>query len=114
MNDTDSLTAELGKQLHTSLENGGHALDLGAAISHVTAHAAEHPLQWSERQQRAVTQYIEALHEPQRTMFYLCQAGRTVKSIARSLGLGPTSVCRSLAKIYSNIRVIAKQEETSV
>lgn len=60
----------------------------------------------TEQQKQAIIAYVDALPEPQRTMILMRHNdGKTYAEIAESLGLGKKVVLKSLARIYSELRL---------
>jgi DNA-directed RNA polymerase specialized sigma24 family protein len=66
------------------------------------------------KKQRAVMRYIQALPEPQRTIFLKRRAGWRPSEIAEVVGLKRKPVCQLLSLMYADLRSILDREETSV
>lgn len=60
----------------------------------------------SEERRRAAQDYLGALAEPERAMFFKFRDGIAPSAIARAMGLEPRAVIKTLARIYSDLRFI--------
>lgn len=56
-------------------------------------------------ERRCVDHVVRALQEPGRTIFLSRENGMTPDEISREMGIERQEVCRTLARIYSQIRV---------
>lgn len=94
------------KRLSYALENDGASpIDL-KAISNVAREAASESPGFSAATRAAMAEYLGALPEPQRSMYRQRDEGMSVFDIANRMEMTPKAVARSLAKIYSNLRLL--------
>jgi DNA-directed RNA polymerase specialized sigma24 family protein len=78
----------------------------------VATDAAAHKPKFSATTLAAMTAYLHALPEPQRTLYRKWDQGMSAFEIAASMNMERRSVARVLAKVYSQLRVIAQHYET--
>lgn len=101
-----SLTTSVAKRLGEAMDNDGDA-DPRRVVDAVRSLAEALPPIWTPAQEKAALAYIDALAEPNRTIFSQhLNGGATAREIARSTGLSHIQVLKSLAKIYSALRHI--------
>jgi RNA polymerase sigma factor (sigma-70 family) len=100
----DQVTKAAIERLQAAAANG--SIDPREVAATVKETAEERPLRTTDQQQQAINAYISSLPEPQRTMILMRHLdGQTYVQIAESLGLGKKSVLKSLARIYSELRL---------
>lgn len=104
----DRVTKAAIQRLQTAYELDGDPVNPLDVVTNVKEAAAEHQLQATERQVQAMNAYIDSLPEPQRTIFEMRRDGVDKEEIARRMGLGVKPVCKSLAKTFSNLRMITQ------
>lgn len=99
---TPELQAALTERLATVLETG----DGPAFYAETMEMARRTAPQTSPEEQQSMLAYLHALPEPARTMITLRRRGMSPSQIAIAMNLQPKAVCRSLAKIYSDLRFL--------
>lgn len=101
----DQVTKDAIERLQTAHELDGDSINPTGIVADIREAAEKHPLQESEQLDEAFRAYAASLHEPQRTMFLRHLDGQTYVQIAESMCLGKKAVLKSLAKMYSELRI---------
>lgn len=104
----DDVTKAAIERIQTAYELDGDSVNPLDVVADIREAADEIPLQATGQQLQAIDAYIEALHEPHRTIVKLRRDGVDKHEIARRMGLGLKPVCKVLARIYSQLRMIAR------
>lgn len=104
---TELLYAALGQFSRSMEKQGEQPLNMRAVReaaepeSHETVPATE----------AAVARYLDALPESERTMLKMWHQGMNVQQIAKRTKTRPTSVAKSFARIYADLRVLYRHHQ---
>lgn len=102
------VAALISKRLQASQDiDGDRPIDMGLLLDAADL-AASMPSELGHRRE-AVLAYIQALHEPRRTIFCERRAGHNPAKIAQKVGLDSKAVCWHLSQIYADLRGITEQ-----
>lgn len=63
------------------------------------------PGEYTAAETAIINRYVQSLGLTERAMFLAKQSGLTTREISEEMGIDLTAVCRTLARLYSGLRV---------